>query len=165
MKFKLEGGASIELLTKDEVADVLKAQQESWRHELGRGVKWRTFSATTDAVAGVWEISANTDDNRRGAMGPEAGFIWSVTSVMVSGNGFDASSDNYSMFINDLNPSKLVWDASISGLLFTAAPAQLVLNNTDRLALSGAGTKAGGTQIVISGRCIELPAALSWLLL
>jgi hypothetical protein len=85
-----------------------------------------------------------------------------VTGIAVSGNGFNPAADTYSVFFDEASPTKLVR----SGLTrdSTWDVGSLVIDGASGLALSGVGT-AGGTEIWVSGRAVEVPVQLAWQLL
>jgi hypothetical protein len=156
VKFKLTGGAEIDLFTADEARTVVRDELAGWHREITRGVKWRTFSGQTVNNGAAWTMA----DPNAEALGPREGFVWAVTRLTVSGGGVVAGTDTYTLAVNELTPSRLVETGLTRGIRFDIGA--LVLNGGDRLVFTGASTGALGAPIVVSGAAAELPAQLSW---
>lgn len=156
MKFKLQAGAELDLITEHEMRGVLA----DWMAEITRGVKFRQFSARADVSGGVWTITQ--DRNNSDVLGPAGGMIWAVTRIAVAGNGFVAGTDTFSVYTDEITPSKLIESGLTRGARWT--PPVVTLNGSEKLALSGVGTGAG-TDVTVSGQAIELPLQLAWQLL
>jgi len=156
MKVKIQAGAEIDTLTREE----LRAELTAWRGEIGRGVKFRKSSVTTVALAGNLFNTGGTKDTE---IGPNAGMILAITSVWVSGAGFTAGTDTFSVFVNEIAPSNL----RTSGLTRGKDWAQtgLVLVGNDRLFTSGTAAGAAGTAVAVAWSGIEVPEQLAWMLL
>ena len=159
MKAKINAGADIDFLTKDELTEALAA----WMGEVARGITFRQFSARTDVVGGVWTIGGNQADNRSNILGPAEGFKWSITRMYVSGTGVVPGTDLFSVYIDELSSSKLVVSGLTRGKEWD--PAVFPLQGGEKIALSGVGTGATGTEVTVSGAAIELPNQLAWQLL
>lgn len=160
MKFKIAAGAEIDLLTKAEMAEVITG----WMEEVARGPKFRHFSGITTGAGGgaAWTIDGSQVPNID-MLGPRPGFVWSVTGLWVSGAGVTAGTDQFSVFTNVANPSRLEASGLTRGEHFDVG--QLVLNSSDYLVLSGVSTGTANGQITVSGRAVELPVQLAWQLL
>lgn len=159
MKFKIQAGAEIEAVTPSELDDRLGKLSASWMTELARGVKFRQISGQGNVAGGIWTIGLTGDQIR-----PRPGFIWGVTRVCVSGGGFVAGTDTYSIFRSDVQPSKLI----VSGLTRAKEwqPNVFVLNENDSLIATGVGTGAVAPfDVNVSGDVVELPVQLAWQLL
>lgn len=167
MKFKIEAGAELDLISRGELREELAIATGAWREEISRGVKWRKFSAQgvvgTPNPAGTWLIGAGAPNNSKDTLGPDVGFVWAVTRIAVSGNGFVPGTDLFSVYVDEISPSRLV----ISGLTRgnTWDVGTFVLHSGEALALSGAGTGVAGTDVTVSGQAVEVPAQLAWQLL
>lgn len=84
MKFKIQAGAELDLLTKSELGEALA----DWAAEIARGVRFRSISARATVAGGVWTIGGANPDNRSDTLGPAPGMIWAVNRLAVSGNGY-----------------------------------------------------------------------------
>ena len=163
MKFTIHAGAEMETLTQGELSEELTAALSAWRAELGRGAKWRKFSARADVAAGVWTIGgASAPNNDKYATGPQPGFTWAVTRVAVAGNGVIAGTDLWSVYVDDVTPSRLVTSGHTRFQTYDVGV--LVLNGGEQLTLNGVGTGAG-TDVTVSGQAVEIPEQLAWMLL
>lgn len=159
MKFKLQAGAELDILSAPEVRQILG----SWFTEVTRGIKFRQFSGRAALAGGVWTIGGNATDNRQDVLGPEPGLLWAVTRIAVSGNGFVPGTDAFSVYIDEVTPSKLIESGLTRGARWDVPIVQL--NGGERLTLSGVGTGVNGTDVVVSGQAVEVPAQLAWQLL
>lgn len=159
MKFKLVGGAEIDLFTADEAKTVVENALAGWHKEITRGVKFRQFSGQTVNTGATWQMVDPTGE----LLGPREGFLWSVTRVTVAGAGVVPGTDAYSLGVNELSASKLIETGLTRGIRFDVGA--LVLNGGDRLAAGGASTGTLGYPIVLSGAAVELPVQLGYRLL
>jgi len=157
MKAKIQAGAELDLLNRAELTEVLGA----WATELTRGVKFRQFSGAATVSGGVWTIGGPQADNRQSPLGPEPGFVWAVTRVAASGPGLVAGTDLWSLYVDEVTPSKLIQSGITRGSTWTIGA--LVLVGGGILTASGAGTGTG--DVTLSGGAVELPAQLAWRLL
>jgi hypothetical protein len=149
MKFKLQAGMDLDLLTKDEV----RAELKSWQAELVRGITFRTLSQRVDAAA-AWTMDP---------IGPAAGFVWSLTRVAVAGNGLVLAADTFNLFFGGATNSP---GAIATGLLRQKEwdPGVLVVAGPRTVVITGAATGTG-TDVFASLSVIELPVQLAWQLL
>lgn len=154
MKFKIQANADIDLLTKDEVKDVLVG----WMAEIARGVKFRSFSASGTGAGGgaVYTIDGAATAN----LGPQAGFTWAVMRLYVSGAGVTAGTDLFSVFANAADPSRLVVSGLTRGKEWGSGG--FVLNGNDRIVVQGVATGTAGGAVVIAGQAIEVPQQLAY---
>lgn len=160
MRAEIKAGAAIELLTQSELREELTAAMQGWRAELARGVKFVKFQASTNVVTGRWELGGNAAFNAN--LGPRPGFMWSITRIAVSGNGFDPTSDDWEMYSDAVQPSKFILQNIGFGDQWD--PGVIVLTGPEQLAFSGAGT-GSGTDIHVSGGAIEVPVQQAWRLI
>jgi hypothetical protein len=154
--FKITANADIDLLTKEEVAEVLSG----WMAEIARGVRFRNFSGQTVLAGGVYTIGLSGQD----PIGPREGFLWSVVRISVSGAGVAAAgTDLYSVFDSEVSPSKLVASGLTRGKEWNTGG--FVLDGGSQLVVSGVGTGTAGAPVVVAGQAIEIPVQLAWRLL
>lgn len=163
MKFEIVGGAKVDLLSRDELKEELATFARAWKDEIRRGVKYRKFSAQTNVSGGVWLLGGDAPEDNNNALGPEPGFVWSITRIAINGNGFDPTSDDWQMYTDAVQPSKFIltnfgfgdqWDTGV-----------IVLYGPERLAFRGVGTGVGGTDIHMTGQAVEVPVQLAHMLL
>jgi hypothetical protein len=163
MKAEIKAGAQIELLTRSELREEFVTAMTAWRQELARGVKFRKFSATATVVGGEWAVGGGAASNEKQTLGPEPGFMWSLTSLAVNGSGYDTSSDDYNLYSDAVQPSKFI--LTIFGYGDQWDPGVIVLTGPEQLAFAGVGTGTDGDQIHIAGRAIEVPVQQGWRLI
>jgi hypothetical protein len=145
-KFKLQAGMELDLLTRKEVLETLQA----WHAELVRGVHFRSIVERTEQVAAAFSATLR----------PPAGFVWSVTILALSGNGINLGADTFTIYRDEVAPSKLVasaisrqreWDAGV-----------LVVEGPNALVVTGPATGVAGTDVFVTGAAIEVPEQLAW---
>lgn len=161
MKFAIKAGGEIDVLTKDEVSEVVADAMKAWRAELARGPKWLHRAVRLEtAGAGTWEVTPDRSPNSD-PLGPREGFIWSVTRIGVNGPAFlIATPDTWSAFVDDIGEPKRVASPRTADLQID--PGSLVVNAGSQLALSGTNAAAGELWVTVSA--IELPVQLGWML-
>lgn len=163
MKAKIEAGGTLELLTQGELRDELARAMEGWRAELGRGVKFRKFSAQATVSGGVWSVGGGAAAAQKQTLGPAPGFMWSVTRIAVSGGGYNNGADDWDLFSDAAQPSNLI--LLNFGVGDQWEPGVIVLTGPEELVFVGRGTGIAGTDIHISGQAIEVPVQQGWRLI
>lgn len=163
MKFKLQAGAELEMLTKAELREELAEAMTAWRQEIARGVRFRKFSASGVRTGGTWAIGGDVGNNDTAQLGPQSGFVWALTRLIVSGGGIVAGTDAWQAYLDVTTPSRLLASTTNSnGVSFD--PGAVVLVSGETLAFTGVGTGAG-TDVTVAGHAVELPIGLAWHLL
>lgn len=159
--FKINAGVDVEVATPAEVREIAAGMLNGWREELRRGVKFRKAGGQTNRVAGAsgaWSIGepAHAHD----AMGPDPGFIWSVTNIAVAGGGFVPGTDTFSIFNGAASTLTVVGTGFTRQAQFDVGA--LVVNSGDWITLTGVGTGTGGTDIGVTILLAEVPVQLAW---
>jgi hypothetical protein len=148
-KSKLTAGAELDLLTKGEVADVLK----SWSTELTRGARLRRW-----AMQGITDGSGNLaiGDQRDG---PEEGMVWAVTRLSVA-PGPTLGANGLQVYANsEQSPAALL----IAKLTTDQFPGDHGCNLMpgDTLRIVGTGITAT-TQVTVTMSIKEVPSLMAW---
>jgi hypothetical protein len=121
-----------------------------------RGFKYRRFLGVAAISGGAVAISEGQDN----ILGPGAGLIWAVNSLVVGGL---AVADSVDVLINDSDPVATFTRVTGAGNYVRQSFGQtdLVLNPNDYLSLVGTGLTATG-QVKLYGRCTELSRVLAY---
>lgn len=163
MKTKLEAGATLDLLSKDELIEGVARGYQNWISEATRGVVQRRFSGQGTIAATNLSIGGAASPGR---FGPEPGFVWSVRRLAAA--GITLGTDSLAIYINDANPSSLVmpraFDASAGAGARFFDGNQLILVGGDNLLFTGTGLNATGI-VTITGMALELPVSLLYRLI
>lgn len=103
MKFKIQAGGEIDLITKDEMSDLLDQHTLDFDRMLSEGLKYGKLSSglfsainsesTPLYTGGVYQLG-----------GPEPGYIWSIKNISYSNLG----ATGCDLLLNGNNPSDLV---------------------------------------------------------
>lgn len=164
MEFKIEAGGKLDLFTRQEFRDELRAGIAGWQAEVTRGIRWRKFSAkATLGAAGTWTIGGDQANNNSQDTGPSSGFVWAVTRLAVSGTAITRGTDTFGVWIDAVTDSKLVSDGHLRFQTYDVGV--LVLTEGEQLVLQGAATAVGGGDIWLSGQAAEVPSHLAWQLI
>lgn len=151
-KHKLTAGAEIDLLTKDEVRDVLR----SWMEEITRGARYirRAVTGTVDG-GGALLIGGVSDED---TLKPPPGFMWAVTRISLSGLTAGQSVDVY---INEVAPSQLLYSNVTNGTRVPTTRTSIVMQGNDHLIVRGTALTAAA-QIGLNLGIKEVPAFMAW---
>ena len=157
MKQKFNAGAELDLITKDEVKELLNSSRTSWFNEVAKGDRYKRFSAQGTVTAGG-TLAIGAVVNQR--IGPNDGFVWSLKRLNVfATTAFDPSSDTGLLYLNDPSPSSLV--RALSSTYTQFGNNEVVMYPGDTLYVAFTGLTA--TEIVtISGAVRELPLPMAW---
>lgn len=150
MKFKLQAGAELDLLTRDE----MRAELQAWLDEIKRGVRFvqRTYKGTVNAGA----VLIDDPD-----AGPAGSFCWAVTRVSVAGL---TMAETVNVYLNDVAPSNFVCSIGATPGRELFGSTGLLLNPLNRVIFAQASGLAG-TEILVGVQSVELPVQLAWQLI
>lgn len=164
MKFKLQAGAELDLLTRDEIKDVMRSGMRDWVLEAMRGPMPKRFAAQGTITANAVTVDGS---NGSGVLGPEAGFAWLITRVAVS--GVTLATDATALYVNAVSPWNLVLP-NVTGVTGSTGyhefpSGQITLRGNDRLILASTGSIAATGQVTLTGSAWEVPETMLWKLL
>lgn len=163
MKTKLQAGAELDLISKDEMRDVLKSVTQDWFNQTARGDRFKLFSASATIAAGALTIGGALQ--RDAVLGPADGFVWAVQRVAVfgltttTGDPKVTASEPLRLFLNDDGASSLVHPALQGYQAF--GEHELVLYPGSTLLVTGTSLTASGV-ITLTGQAREVPMPLAW---
>lgn len=157
MKFKIQAGAELDLLTKDEVRAELERFATNWRTEVARGIRYRRFSLYGDSTSGgVLSIGESGDQKA----GPGTGFCWLLKRLSVSGAYDPAGGDELAFYHSSSeNGSSL-----INAALPQVSDVEEFFGPGETLVFAGASLTAS-TRFWVTGQVLEAPEALAWKLI
>lgn len=163
MKFKLDFGADIELLTRDELGGELRAAEHRWdllwRTRLA-GLRHMPIPVARGTSDGSGDITlGQTSDPDQPYLGPREGYAWRVVRVSVAILG---ANDQIALYRGDVGKARFVDLLTGTSPAFTASHA-VVLHPGDHLVVSTsqiAGSVTANTEVVVSGEVVEAPAEM-----
>jgi hypothetical protein len=145
VKFKLQAGREVAVLTQDELSHHLDQQTVSWFQEMARGLSTARFD--TFAMAAE-DGSVTLPAPGASPIGPEVGYCWAIQRITG-----DFAGDALTVYRNSVQPpNKLGVLTPTSSLHFGSKGA--ILRGDERLLFTGAGLETG--QVTISGEAIEV---------
>lgn len=155
MKVKLEAGANLDFITKDEMREVMHEANRSWVAETSNGIRYARIYATGVIAGGVLNIGGALST---GELGPAPGFVWDIRRLQIVGL---QTADVATIYMNDANPTSEIADTtSVTGKAFLWSE-QVILYPGDSLWVVGTGLTATGT-ITVTGQVREVPVTLAW---
>lgn len=83
-EFRLSAGATVDLLTKGEVADALHQQHVDSQIERARGVKWMRLPVLAGILTGTYPTTTSHLGGP-GQCGPNPGYVWALRRVSATG--------------------------------------------------------------------------------
>lgn len=161
MKFKLDFGAEIDLLTKDELAGALDSYGDRRLAEYALGLKHFDLPVLLGTVPASGDLTlGSTGDPDQTYCGPRQGFCWRVARVSVSGI---SSTQTVNLYKGDVGASRFVSVLSATSPAFLTSHG-LLLKPGGHIVIDGSGLTVG-EQITVSGEAIEAPAELIYKLI
>ena len=160
-KVKLSAGAEIDLLSPAEFRDGLASDAELREIAALAGIRYMPDLQFLIGKAASSAISLGVDKGNP-FVGPESGFIWSLSRLVVTGLQSGATPDTVIIQKNTTStaaPTFWEFDGNHSGATF--GKLQLVLNGGDSLCLINSGTFNSTSTIILTGSAIEVPAQLA----
>ena len=150
---EIRGGNVINAATPEEVAEIVSQQQ---RQEL-RGVKWMRLPAMFGTVSASAIV---LDDKSAGPIGPEQGYAWSLTRIVVDGLATGATPDVVNMYRNAQTGQPPLWQFNGNNFGYTFGLGSIVLLSGDSLRFQNSGTIAATGLIRATGELVEVPAEM-----
>lgn len=154
---KLQAGAKLDLLNRNELRDELVLLQRNWMTEVARGIKYRKISAFAD-TDGSGNLTFGISSEQY--LGPGEGFVWSLLRLAVAAPGYDTTTDTLELYLNEVGPSNLVRPSPLPRYI-APGMGEIVLYPGDHLVLNGAGLTAS-TRVWVTGSVREAPTTLAW---
>lgn len=166
-KVKLDVGATIDFLNKDELDETLRKYQEqamlAEREKLS-GIKYlrlprlfATPASGTVVLGEAWSANGTAQIYTDQIMGPNSGYVWSIRRLSVSGLGTGTSPDILNIYRNG-HSSDAVWQFNGNNFAYTFGKTELLLQPGEKLIASSLGSMTSTTQIILSGDAVEVPA-------
>lgn len=162
MKFKIQAGAELDLLTKGEMSEALETFRQAWVTEIARGDRYRRFSGQAAISAGSFTIGGPDGGPDRADFGPRDGYVWSVKRLAVAlgdGTPLDPTMENLAIYINEVSPANLVHPVFVDYQPFGSD--ELVLYPGDELVIAGSSLSSTG-YLTVTGQAREIPMQLAW---
>jgi len=155
-KVRLELGAELDMLSKDEMGGLLD-RHGSWEREAAYGMRQTDLPMMQGAVSGA-AISLGADQAGGTQCGPPAGWYWAVHRISVDGLG---ASDVVKVWKDSRFICAILQSA---GSFATFGKGGLTLKGGENLLVKGTGLAATGT-ITVYGEATSVPGPLMWKIL
>ena len=164
MEFVIQGGARIEIPSKEEIAGAVGADIDARERQQARAFKWLRLPQT---LTGTIASSAITLGVTKGqVLGPQEGYAWSVMALVVSGlTASSTTPDVVNFYLNDRFNGPPWWQLNGNSFGVTFGKLQRVMMPGDTLALQNSGTIAATGTVTVSGEVLEVPAEQLWKLI
>lgn len=154
-KVKLQLGAELDLLNKQEMGELL-TKHDSWQREAAFGLRHQDLPRMIGTPnAGTLNLGANQPDQP--TCGPKSGWYWAVKRVSVDGL---ATGDAVKLY----KDTKFVCWISYQPGFATFGKDGLVMKAGDFLVISGTGLTTTA-QVEVYGEAVSVPGPLMWKLL
>lgn len=163
MKTRLQAGAELDLISRDEMKEVLQTVTKDWFNQVGRGDRYPRFSAQGTIAGGALTIGGA--EALDAPLGPAEGFVWAVQRIALhglttnTGTPLTTSTEPVRLHLNDDGPGSLVHPAIQGYQEF--GEHELVLYPGDTLLVVGTALTKTGI-ITLTGQAREVPMPLAW---
>ena len=159
-KVKLHAGAEIDVLNKHELHQTLQA----WMVEAVKGIRPRRLAAVATIASNAFTMGGEQDSNINNILGPEAGYLWMVRRIAITGPTL--ASDVTNVYIGRQDPQNLVYPA-LTGLSSSTgyksfSRDELVVNGGESLVIASTGSVAATGTVTVTLGVTEIPVGLLW---
>lgn len=153
MRVTIRGGEQADIATPGEVREIFGAELR----EAARGVKWMRLPLLSGAIAN----SAITLGITKGQppVGPEQGYAWAITRLVVTGLKAAATPDIVNVYLNDNFSGPVWWQFNGNNFGYTFDPP-LILTPGDTLSLQNSGSISATGTVSLSGELWQVPAEM-----
>jgi hypothetical protein len=150
----LYGGSKVSVPDAEDIAAIVSGQLR----ERYRGVKWMRLPATLQGTAAASKITLG--DSQGPPLGPDQGYAWSLTRLVVEGMTTGSTPDVINLYRNAVTGQAPLWQFNGNNFAYAFNPGQLVMQPGDSLKLSSVGTFASTSLIRLTGEYWEVPAEM-----
>ena len=164
-KVKLDVGATIDFLNKEELDDALTDYQknaEAAEYEKLKGIKYfrlprlyATPASGTVVLGEAWSGQLYTGQ----IVGPNQGYIWAIRRLACNGLGTGSSPDELNIYRAGKHTDP-VWQLNGNNFAYTFGRGELILLPGENLIAASVGSMTGTSQVTLTGDAIEVPAEL-----
>lgn len=157
---EIRGGATLDIPTQDEIRHIVSTEMRV----MARGIKNLALPVYLSGKASSNAITLGITKGQS-PVGPEQGYVWGVTRLVVSGLTQSASApDIVNLYLNDNFNGPVFWQFNGNTFGYNYSPP-LILKAGNTLALQNVGSIASTSLISLSGEVWEVPAEMEWRLL
>lgn len=158
-EFVIQGGARIDIPSKKEIGDTLAAELDAReRHQL-RAVKWMRLPVYTGTPASS-AVTIDPKANGGVVLGPEQGYAWCLTRLVIDGMASGTTPDVINMYRNSVTSQPPLWQFNGNNFAYTWGKLRMTLIGGDSLQFASVGTFAATGLIRVTGELIEVPAEM-----
>lgn len=177
-EIKLELGAKLDCLNKNELEDVITRKADSWFKYQAKGEKRQAFwlaGQVANAALLIGDSTVATGNPGSGILGPREGWAWRVERISVT--GFAAATTDYvKVFKGDAGAGSPQSDMRFLDTLsinkWAIYPGRgCILLPGDHIVIAGGAAYTGaaltspnGTQWTVTGEAIAVPAEKIWMI-
>lgn len=164
-KVKLDVGATVNFLDKDELEDALGKYRERvlvQEQEALAGLKYfrlprlyATPSSGTVVLGDAWAGQTYTGQT----VSPNESYVWSIRRLACNGLGTGSSPDTLNIYRAGTHTDP-VWQLNGNNFAYTFGKAELILKPGEKLVAVSAGSLVSTAQITLTGDAIEVPEIL-----
>lgn len=150
MRFKLQAGREVDVLTKEELQAGLTANTASWFQEKARGLSTARFDGDGTIATGAVLIPGPS----QGTIGPDVGFAWAVQRITADGLSANDVLVVYRNSVTARNRLGIITAAQS----YHPGSKGTILRGDERIIITGASLTATG-DITINGESTEVTEA------
>lgn len=155
-EFKLSAGATIDLLTKQEVDQSLAAAFDQVETAKLRGIKHMRLPEMFGIAA---SSKLNISETNGQFVGPKSGYAWSIKRLVITGLQSGSTFDTVGIYVSGITGQPL-WVLTGNQYAASWGKLEMTLRGGETLAIGSIGTFNSTSQIIVSGELIEVPEEL-----
>lgn len=171
MRVKLDIGAEVDFLTRDELRgelDKYRAEQDAREQGAVRGIKYMriprlyaTPASGTVRLGEAWSANGTVQTYTGQIAGPNEGYIWSIRHLACNGLGTGSSPDELNIYNTGfMGGQEPVWQLNGNNFGYTFGRAEMVLLGGERLIAQSVGSMTSTNQVMLYGAAIEVPSEM-----
>jgi len=156
---RIQAGAEVEIPSRDEIRSDVAAVWELQELTKARGVKWMYLP---EILTGTPASSALTLGITKGqVVGPEQGYIWMITRLVVSGLTSGTTPDVMNLYRSDRFAGPPMWQFNGNNFAYVWGKFRMTFAPGNTLNLQNVGNLAATGVITVGGELLEVPAEMA----
>ena len=165
-KVKLDVGATIDFLNKDELMDALaqhRQEADVQEQEYIKGLKYirlpRLYATPASGTVRLGESWSGNNYSDQ-IISPNSGYVWSIRRLVVTGLGTGTSPDIINFYRNGIGAGIVLWQLNGNSFGETFGKTEMILLPGDKLVAQSVGSMTSTNQVTITGDAVAVPSVM-----
>ena len=155
---EIKGGLKVEIPSRHEIRQTIGEEADARERRLAQAFKWMRLPEIYGTPANS-ALSITSAANNGVQLGPQQGYAWCLTRIVIDGMTSGTTPDIVNMYRNGTSTAPL-WQFNGNNFGYDFGKLRVTLMGGDELNFASVGTFAATGRIRVSGELLEVPAEM-----